>query len=82
MKKVEFVDMQTTYHLAISKNLVSDAQWLVTCGDPGRTDKIAAHLDDSEIIGNNREYRTWIGTLQNTKVAVISHGTGADQGFQ
>jgi len=68
--------MRTTYHLAISKNLVSDVQWLITCGDPERTDKIAAHLDDSEMIGNNREYRTWIGTLQNTKVAVISHGIG------
>ena len=76
MKKEEFVDMRTTYHLAISKNLVSDAQWLLTCGDPGRTDKIAAHLDDSEMIGNNREYRTWMGTLQGTKVAVISHGIG------
>ena len=68
--------MRTTYHLAISKNLVSDAQWLITCGDPERTDKIAAHLDDSELIGNNREYRTWMGTLQGTKVAVISHGIG------
>jgi len=68
--------MRTTYHLAISKNLVSDAQWLVTCGDPERTDKIAAHLDDSELIGNNREFRTGMGTLQGTKVAVISHGIG------
>ena len=68
--------MRTTYHLAISKNLVSGAQWLITCGDPRRTDKIAAYLHDSELIGNNREYRTWIGTLQNTKVAVISHGIG------
>jgi uridine phosphorylase len=68
--------MRTTYHLTINQNLVSNAQWLLTCGDPERTDKIATHLDDSEIIGNNREYRTWIGTLRNTKVAVISHGIG------
>ncbi len=68
--------MQNTYHLAINQNLVSDTQWLITCGDPGRTDKIASHLDSPEMIGNNREYRTWIGTLQNTKVAVISHGIG------
>ncbi|NOR48418.1 MAG: hypothetical protein GQ533_10320 [Methanosarcinaceae archaeon] len=68
--------MQNTYHLAINRNLVSDTQWLITCGDPGRTDKIASHLDSPEMIGNNREYRTWIGTLQNTKVAVISHGIG------
>ncbi|NOR77397.1 MAG: hypothetical protein GQ523_02975 [Methanophagales archaeon] len=64
--------MRTTYHLAISKNLVSEVQGLVTCGDPERTDKIAAHLDDSEMIGNNREFRTWVGTLQNTKVAAQS----------
>jgi len=68
--------MRKIYHLAISQNLVSDAQWLITCGDPGRTDKIAACLNDSELIGNNREYRTWMGTLQGTKVAVISHRIG------
>jgi nucleoside phosphorylase len=68
--------MRNIYHLAICKNLVSDAQWLITCGDPKRTDKIAAHLDDSELIGDNREYRTGMGTLQGTKVAVISHGIG------
>jgi len=28
------------------------------------------------MVGNNREYRTWMGTLQGTKVAVISHGIG------
>jgi uridine phosphorylase len=69
--------MQTPYHLAISKDRVIDAQWLLTCGDPGRTDKIATLLDDSELIGTNREYRTWIGRLRDTKVAVISHGIGA-----
>jgi len=40
MKKEEFVDMRTTYHLAISKNLVSDAQWLLACGDPGEPIKL------------------------------------------
>ncbi|MEA1943933.1 MAG: nucleoside phosphorylase [Euryarchaeota archaeon] len=68
--------MRNTYHLAINQDLVSDAQWLITCGDPARTDKIASHLDDPLMIGDNREYRTWIGTLQNAKVAAISHGIG------
>ncbi len=68
--------MRNTYHLAINQNLVSDTQWLIISGDPGRTDKIASHLDSPEMIGNNREYRTWVGMLQNTKVAVISHGIG------
>jgi uridine phosphorylase len=68
--------MRNTYHLAINQNLVSDTQWLIISGDPGRTDKIASHLDSPLMIGNNHEYRTWIGTLPNTKVAVISHGIG------
>jgi uridine phosphorylase len=68
--------MRDTYHLAINQDLVSDVQWLIISGDPGRTDKIASHLDSPEMIGNNREYRTWIGTFPNTKVAVISHGIG------
>nr|QNO42315.1 purine nucleoside phosphorylase DeoD-type [Methanosarcinales archaeon ANME-2c ERB4]QNO43024.1 purine nucleoside phosphorylase DeoD-type [Methanosarcinales archaeon ANME-2c ERB4]QNO43202.1 purine nucleoside phosphorylase DeoD-type [Methanosarcinales archaeon ANME-2c ERB4]QNO45295.1 purine nucleoside phosphorylase DeoD-type [Methanosarcinales archaeon ANME-2c ERB4]QNO45527.1 purine nucleoside phosphorylase DeoD-type [Methanosarcinales archaeon ANME-2c ERB4] len=68
--------MQNTYHLAINQNLVSDTQWLIISGDPGRTDKIASHLDSPEMIGDNREYRTWIGTLPNTKVAVISYRIG------
>jgi len=68
--------MKNTYHLAIDQNLVSNIQWLITCGDPLRTDKITSYLDDTEMIGNNREYRIWIATLQKTKIAVISHGIG------
>ncbi|KAF5423521.1 MAG: uridine phosphorylase [Candidatus Methanomarinus sp.] len=68
--------MNNTYHLAIDQNLVSNTQWLITCGDPLRTDKIASYLDDPEMIGNNREYRIWTGTLLKTKIAVISHGIG------
>lgn len=44
--------MRNTYHLAINQDLVSGAQWLITCGDPARTGKIASHLYDPLMIGN------------------------------
>jgi uridine phosphorylase len=66
--------MNNTYHLAIDQNLVSNTQWLITCGEPLRTDKIASYLDDPEMIGNNREYRICCEILE--QVGCGEYGNG------
>ena len=45
-------------------------------GDPGRTERIAAHFDDPKEMAYNREYRTFTGTLMGEKVSVTSTGIG------
>lgn len=45
-------------------------------GDPGRCEKIASNFDDPQLIANNREYKTYTGTLLGEKVSVTSTGIG------
>ncbi|NLF35044.1 MAG: uridine phosphorylase [Clostridiales bacterium] len=45
-------------------------------GDPGRCEKIAAHLDAPRRIAQNREYTTYTGSLLGISVSVVSTGIG------
>ena len=45
-------------------------------GSPERTEKIAAYFDNPREIAYNREYRTFVGELDGTMVAVTSTGIG------
>jgi uridine phosphorylase len=45
-------------------------------GDPGRCERIAAHLDGAALVAANREYTTWTGALQGEPVSVTSTGIG------
>jgi uridine phosphorylase len=50
--------------------------YAIVCGDPFRTEKFAAKLEDAQELAFNREYRTFVGTYKGTKVTVTSHGVG------
>ena len=45
-------------------------------GSPERTEKIAAYFDNPREIAYNREYRTFVGELDGTMVAVTAPGLG------
>ncbi len=45
-------------------------------GDPGRADFIAGYLDDARLIGRNREFTIWTGSLDEVPVSVVSTGIG------
>lgn len=45
-------------------------------GDPGRVPMVAAVLDDAREVAQFREYRTFTGTLDGTRVSVTSTGIG------
>jgi uridine phosphorylase len=51
-------------------------RYVLLPGDPGRVPMIAGFLDDAEEVANNREYRTYTGTLLGEKVSVTSTGMG------
>lgn len=50
---------------------------VLVCGDPARATKTAAHLQNAELLNEQREYRAYRGFFDGMPVAVCSHGVGA-----
>src|SRR5688572_11219457 len=65
---------ETMYHVQLKRGDVG--RYVLLPGDPARADKIAAYFDDARLIANNREYRTYTGTLLGEPVSVTSTGIG------
>ena len=63
------------YHLKLSDGDVG--QYAFLPGDPGRVSLIASYLDDARHVISNREFTTWTGSLDGTKVSVTSTGIGS-----
>ncbi|TLS54073.1 nucleoside phosphorylase [Paenibacillus antri] len=49
----------------------------IVCGDPFRAAAIAAKLTDAVELAHAREYRTFVGTYEGVRLAVVSHGVGS-----
>jgi uridine phosphorylase len=64
------------YHIGISKEDLQGAKYALLPGDPARVEKIAKFLTDPVQIGKNREYTSYLATLENEKVLVMSTGMG------
>lgn len=62
------------YHINLSKEHA--AKYAILPGDPGRVEKIAAQLENPKEISFNREYKTYEGYIDSTKVLVVSTGIG------
>ena len=62
------------YHIGVGKGDVGE--YVIMPGDPKRCAKIAAYFDDGQLVGDSREYVTYTGYLNGTKVSVTSTGIG------
>lgn len=62
------------YHIQCKKGDVG--RYVLLPGDPFRTDRIAAYLDNPKLVAHNREHKTWTGTLLGEPVSVTSTGMG------
>ena len=62
------------YHIRVKPEDVGG--YVLLPGDRDRVSRIAQHLDDARLVGENREYRTMTGTLDGTPVSVMSSGMG------
>lgn len=62
------------YHIGLKNGDVGE--YVILPGDPKRCKKIAEYFDNSEFIADNREYTTYTGYLNGTKVSVTSTGIG------
>ncbi|MCL2209175.1 MAG: uridine phosphorylase [Treponema sp.] len=66
--------MEKQYHVGFDDS--HGAKYVILPGDPGRVEKIAAHLDNPRFFCRNREYTTWLGELSGKTVMVMSTGMG------
>ena len=64
------------YHIGLSKDDIEGARYAILPGDPGRVESIAKYLDNPRKIGENREYTSYVGSLNGDNVLVISTGMG------
>ncbi len=62
------------YHIACGKSQVG--RYAIMPGDPERCEKIARYLENPLKIAQNREFTTWVGTLDGELIAVTSSGIG------
>ena len=62
------------YHIGVGKEDVGE--YVILPGDPKRCPKIAKYFDDAKLVGDNREFVTYTGYLDGTKVSVTSTGIG------
>lgn len=62
------------YHINVAKGEVG--KYVILTGDPKRVPVIAGYLKDAVLVGDNREFVTYTGTLNGTKVSVSSTGIG------
>ncbi len=67
---------EVMYHIDLCKEDLQGARYAILPGDPGRVPKIAAMLEDAHPLKCNREYNSWLGTLEGEKVLVCSTGIG------
>lgn len=62
------------YHIGLKQGDVGE--YVILPGDPKRCAKIAEYFDDAKLVGDNREYTSYTGYLNGTKVSVVSTGIG------
>ncbi|MGN0361741.1 MAG: uridine phosphorylase [Bilifractor sp.] len=67
-------DPDRQYHTQLARGDVG--RYVILPGDPGRCAGIARYLDHAERIASNREFTTYTGMLEGTKVSVTSTGIG------
>jgi uridine phosphorylase len=61
-------------HLSLKIERIPET--VLLSGDPGRIDQIASFWDRSEVVGDNREFRTLVGTYKGLPMAACSTGIG------
>lgn len=62
------------YHIQCGQGDVG--RYVILTGDPKRVAKIAHNLENAKLVADNREYVTYTGYLNGTKVSVTSTGIG------
>ncbi len=62
------------YHIGLNRGDVGE--YVILPGDPKRCEKIAAYFENAELVADRREFTTYTGYLNGTKVSATSTGIG------
>ena len=73
---VSLPDTDRQYHIDLAPGEVAD--YILLPGDPDRTDRIAAMLDDVEVHRRHREFNSVTGTHRGLRISVVATGIGTD----
>jgi uridine phosphorylase len=73
---VTLPDTDRQYHIDLAPGEV--AEYVLLPGDPDRTERIAALLDDIEVRRRHREFSSVTGSHRGLRISVISTGIGTD----
>ena len=71
---MNYTDDGRQYHIGLKKGDVGE--FVILPGDPKRCEKIAAFFDNPVKVADQREYVTYTGYIDGTKVSVTSTGIG------
>lgn len=71
---MKYSDDGKQYHIALKQGDVGE--YVILPGDPKRCEKIAKYFENPVLMADNREYITYTGYLDGTKVSVTSTGIG------
>ena len=71
---MKYAEAGMQYHLQIHDGEVG--QYVILPGDPKRCEKIARYFEDPVLAADSREFLTYNGWLEGTKVSVTSTGIG------
>ncbi|MGI6205259.1 MAG: uridine phosphorylase [Anaerovoracaceae bacterium] len=71
---MKYSEEGTQYHLGIKNGSVG--RYVILPGDPKRCKLVASYFDDAQFVADNREFVTYTGTLDGTRVSVTSTGIG------
>ncbi|MEZ5341185.1 MAG: nucleoside phosphorylase [Acidimicrobiales bacterium] len=78
MAATAYLDEMVDLHLPVlGVRAVDIPDRVIVVGDPGRAGLVAEQLTDATLVGQNREYSSYVGTFNGTAVGVVSHGVGA-----
>jgi uridine phosphorylase len=73
---VALPDTERQYHIDLAPGEVAD--YILLPGDPDRTDRIAALLDDVQTQRRHREFNSVTGHHRGLRVSVVATGIGTD----
>lgn len=68
--------MKHAHHLGLDEGKIQGAKVVLLPGDPFRVPLIAEHLDSAKEIAHQREFRSYLGSLDGDPVLVTSTGCG------
>lgn len=68
--------MSDVFHLGLTKAMLKGATVAIVPGDPARSERIAAKMDNPEFLCATREFTSWLGYINGTPIVVCSTGIG------